>query len=146
MNDTGFALALDDPRQAGVFFVGNDDLDTLDAAARDTDLRACRIDLQDCTGKDALLQRLADALSTPEGQGRNWDALSDQLRDLSWLPAPGHVLLFAGAATLRDTSEPDFDTLLDILEEAAADWQSREVPFWAFLALPDEDFPPPALA
>ena len=45
------------------------------------------------------------------------------------------------AADLRDADEAGFDTLLDILDEAAVDWQARDVPFWAFLALPDADFP-----
>lgn len=141
MNDGGFELLLDDPRQAGVFFVGEDDLPTLAGAALAASLRPLRIDLHGCTGKDILLQRLATALATPAGQGRNWDALSDQLRDLSWLPASGHVLLFPGAAALREADEASFNTLLDILDQACVDWQIQDTPFWAFLALPDDDFP-----
>lgn len=146
MNDPVFTLALDDARQAGVFFVGDDDFPTLETLALDADLLLRRIDLRDCADKETLLQRIAEALSTPDGQGRNWDALSDQLRDLSWLPASGYVLLFPAASDLRDADETGFDTLLDILDETTVDWQTRNVPFWAFLALPDEDFEPPALA
>jgi len=141
MSDAGSDLILHDPQQAGVFFVGGDDIATLENAARDAGLLVRRIDLHGCAGKDALLERLADALSTPEGQGRNWDALSDQLRDLSWLPARGYALLLPHAAELRDAEEASFDTLLDILDEATVDWQERDVPFWAFLALPDDEFP-----
>ena len=141
MTDAGFDLALADPRQAGVFFVGEDDLPTLAAAALAAALPVVRIDLRGCTGKDALLQRLAEALATPAGQGRYWDALAYQLRDLSWRPAPGHVLLFSAADALRDADEACFDTLLDILDEATVDWQAQDVPFWAFLALPEDDFP-----
>lgn len=134
-------VALLDPQQAGVFFVLDEDLAPLEAAARSADLAVRRIDLRACRDKAALLDRFADALGTPDGQGRNWDALSDQLRDLGWLPAPGYVLLLPAAADLRDADEAGFDTLLDILDEAAVDWQARDVPFWAFLALPDADFP-----
>ena len=141
MTDAGFELVLHDPQQAGVFFVGEGDIATLETGARDAGLLVRRIDLHGCTGKDALLQRIADALSTPEGQGRNWDALSDQLRDLSWLPARGYALLLPHAAGLRDAEEACFDTLLDILDDATIDWQERDVPFWAFLALPDDEFP-----
>ncbi len=91
-DDDAFTLALDDPRQAGVFFVTGDDLDALAASALDADLLLRRIDLRDCDGKDALLARLQDALAMPPS-GHNWDALSDRLRDLSWLPAPGYALL-----------------------------------------------------
>ncbi|MFN7136029.1 MAG: barstar family protein [Thermomonas sp.] len=141
-DDDAFTLALDDPRQAGVFFVTGDDLDALAASALDADLLLRRIDLRDCDGKDALLARLQDALAMPPG-GHNWDALSDRLRDLSWLPAPGYALLLANAGDLRDADETSFDTLLDILDVATVDWQQRNVPFWAFLALPESDVPPP---
>ena len=134
-------VALLDPQQAGVFFVLDEDLAPLEAAARSADLAVRRIDLRACRDKAALLDRFADALGTPDSQGRNWDALSDQLRDLGWLPAPGYVLLLPAAADLREADEAGFDTLLDILDEAAVDWQARDVPFWAFLALPDADFP-----
>lgn len=142
MTDNAFALALDDPRQAGVFFVTEDDLDALEASAQDAELLLRRIDLRECDGKDALLRRLEAALAMPPG-GHNWDALSDRLRDLSWLPAPGYALLLANAGDLRDADETSFDTLLDILDVATVDWQQRNVPFWAFLALPESDFPPP---
>ena len=81
-------------------------------------------------------------LSSAPGSGRNWDAASDRLRDLSWLPAPGYALLFEAASGLRDADESSFDTLLDVLEEAAADWAQRDIPFWAFLALPEDEFEP----
>ena len=91
----------------------------------------------------ALLLRIANALDVPAGQGRNWDALADQLRDLSWRPSSGHVLLFDDARGLRDADEASFDTLLDILSDAAADWSAQELPFWAFLALPEDEFDAP---
>ncbi|HMM26376.1 MAG TPA: barstar family protein, partial [Pseudoxanthomonas mexicana] len=102
---------------------------------------ARRIDLSGCDGKAALLLRIATVLDFPDTSGRNWDALSDSLRDLSWLPAPGYVLLFEEAHALRERNETDFDTLLDILDEASQAWAADEVPFWAFIALPDEEFP-----
>ena len=41
----------------------------------------------------------------------------------------------------QDATQIEFDTLLDVLDEASRDWTEREVPFWAFVALPEEDFP-----
>lgn len=141
-DDDDFSLRLDDPRQAGVFFVTEDDLDSLASSAQDADLLLRRIDLHDCDDKDALLLHFAHALNTPVGQGQNWDALSDQLRDLSWLPAQGYVLLLSHAGELRDADESSFDILLDILDVTTVDWQERNIAFWAFLALPESDFPP----
>ena len=125
MSDSGFDLGLDDPARAGVFFVTADDIATLDMATRDAGLLARRIDLRGCANKPTLLLRLATGLDFPAGSGRNWDAASDRLRDLSWLPAPGYALLFEAASGLRDADESSFDTLLDVLEEAAAGHRQR---------------------
>lgn len=141
MTDSGFDLGLDDATRAGVFFVTADDLATLDMASRDAGLLARRIDLRGCGNKATLMLRLATALDFPAGSGRNWDATSDRLRDLSWLPAPGgYALLFEAAHDMRDADETSFDTLLDVLDEAVADWARRGIPFWALLALPEADF------
>ncbi len=139
MSDSGFELGLDDATRAGVYFVTDEDIGTLDMAARDAGLLVRRIDLRDCGNKATLLLRMATALDFPPS-GRNWDSLSDRLRDLGWLPAAGYTLLFEDAAALRDASEADFDTLLDLLDEAVRDWAQRDTPFWAFLALPESDF------
>lgn len=143
MTGSGFDIGLDDPQQCGVFFVAAEDIATLGMAGRDAGLDVVRIDLRGCTGKATLLLRMAHALDVPAGQGRNWDALSDQLRDLSWRPTSGHVLLFDDARDLRDADEASFDTLLDILQDASAAWSDQELPFWAFLSLPEEDFDAP---
>jgi hypothetical protein len=140
MTASGFDLGLSDPTRSGVFFVSADDIATLGAACRDAGLRVQRIDLAGCTGKSMLLLRMATALDFPAGTGRNWDALTDRLRDLSWRPAAGHALLFDAAASFRDADESSFEILLDILDETASDWRARDIAFWAFLALPENDF------
>jgi RNAse (barnase) inhibitor barstar len=141
MSESGFDPGLADPTRAGVFFVTEDDLDPLAAVGRDAGLLSRRIDLSGCDSKGALQLRIATVLDFPQSSGRNWDALSDSLRDLSWLEAPGYVLLFEQAHELRERTEADFDTLLDILDEVSQFWTSNEVPFWSFIALPEEDFP-----
>ncbi|MEO6234457.1 MAG: barstar family protein [Thermomonas sp.] len=140
MSESGFDIGLDDPGQAGVYFATNDDLRTIAMAARDAGLLARSIDLRGCKTKPTLLLRLSSALDIPVGSGRNWDALSDQLRDLAWLPGSGYALLFDDASDLRDADEASFDTLLDILQEAATEWAARDIPFWAFLALAEDEF------
>lgn len=143
MSESGFDLGLDDASRAGVYFVTSEDIGTLGMAARDAGLLARSIDLGGCKTKATLLLRFSIALETPPGSGRNWDALSDQLHDLAWLPGLGYALLFDDASDLRDADETSFETLLDILQEAAIDWAQRDVPFWAFLALADAKFASP---
>ena len=140
MTESGFDLGLDDPARAGVFFVTADDLDILSAAARDAGLLPMHIDLLGCSNKATLLLRIAVALEFPTSSGRNWDALSDSLRDLQWMPADGYVLLFEGAGDMHHVAEEDFDTLVSVLDEANTEWAARGVPFWAFLALREKDF------
>lgn len=140
MTDSGFDPGLDDPSRAGVFFVAAGDLSTLGAAARDAGLVPRHIDLAGCANKATLLLRIAVELDFPLTSGRNWDALSDGLRDLQWLPGQGYVLLFHGAGEMHELDETSFDTLVSILDEASTWWATREVPFWAFMALRDKDF------
>ncbi|HUH30491.1 MAG TPA: barstar family protein, partial [Rhodanobacter sp.] len=75
------------PTQNGVYYVDAAALDRLAAHASANELHVCRTDLAGCTGKVDLLQRLHTSLSLPATFGRNWDALADCMRDLSWLPA-----------------------------------------------------------
>ena len=140
MSESGFDLGLEDATRAGVFFVTSGDLPFLAAAAHDANLLPRQIDLLGCNNKATLLLRIAVALDFPMSSGRNWDALSDSLRDLEWLPGKGYVLLFEGAGDLHGIDESDFDTLVSILDEANAEWKTRDVPFWAFLALRERDF------
>ncbi len=141
MTESGVELGLADAGRAGIFFVTGEDLPTLAAAGRDAGLLVREVDLSDCHDKATLMLRLATTLEFPAGSGRNWDALADLLRDLDWLPqAGGYQLLFARAEDLRQADEPSFDTLLDILDEISQFWATLDVPFWAFVALPEQDF------
>ncbi|WP_434990206.1 barstar family protein [Xanthomonas melonis] len=135
MSAGDFALDLSDSQQSGVYQAETGDLDTMAALSRDAGLRILRVDLAGCSDKRMLLMRLATQLDFPAGFGRNWDALSDGLRDLSWLPAPrGYALLIHGADALAQSAPGDRDSLLDILDEAATTWATRGQTFAAFVA------------
>lgn len=131
-----FDFDLDEPSRSGVYRASHDDLDTYAALARDADLRVLRVDLDGCSGKHPLLARLAAQLDFPAEFGRNWDALADALRDLSWLPSQrGYCLLLDAASALQAGAATDFDSLLDILDEAAAYWADNACTFAVFVAL-----------
>ena len=130
-------IDLNDAARNGVFFVTQDDIAALDSSAKATSLRRLPIDLHACTDKVSLLRHLDDALHFPASFGGNWDALSDSLRDLSWLDAKGYLLLIMHAETLRDADEAEFDIFTDILDEAAESWRVAGVPFFACIALPE---------
>lgn len=132
-------LDLTRPAHNGVYFVDEADLGTMTAAAVRAELGVCRIDLAACRDKSGLLCRMADALPLPADFGHNWDALADCLRDPSWRPAWGHTLMFGHADALRRADETSFDTLLGVLDDAATFATEQDRPFFAFLALPDDE-------
>ncbi|AKK67465.1 barstar family protein [Xanthomonas translucens] len=136
MNTFNFSLNLAEPAASGVYRVANSDLDSIAALGRDAGLRLCRIDLQGCSSKPMLLMRLAAQLDFPIGFGRNWDALMDGLRDLSWLPAKGgYALLLEDAAELQSVAKKDFDVLLELLDDVAKEWAQDGIAFVAFVGL-----------
>jgi RNAse (barnase) inhibitor barstar len=97
------------------------------------------IDLADCTDKAGLLARIAVELRFPAWFGHNWDALSDCLCDLSWLPAATYRLEFLNADALRKAAPETLATLCEILDEAGDFWRAEGVGFGhAFIpALPE---------
>ncbi len=121
---------LQDPTRSGVYRAGS--ADAIEDALRGSRLQLTRISLASARDKDELLRRIAGALDFPAWFGASWDALEDCLGDLSWRPAEGHVLLFAGAA---DSDE--LGILVDVLASSAQFWAARGRPFFAvFLGAP----------
>lgn len=113
----------------------------IEDAVRGTRLDLASVELDGADDKEALLERLAQALGFPAWFGGNWDALEDCLGDLGWRAGDGHVFLFAG---YEDLPADDLGVLLDVLAASAAYWVERGKPFFAVfidprhaLALPD---------
>ncbi len=126
--------------QAGTFYLTASDLGPLQQAAQDVGFLCVPLDLSGCADKVALMRAFAAAFGFPEWFGHNWDALADCLGDLAWLPAEGYVLGLQNVQALRDADPADYATLIAVLEGACEDWRERGTPFWAFIALPDEQF------
>ena len=93
------------------------------------------VGLTDVTDKAGLLAAFADAGQFPEYTGRNWDALQDNLGDLSWLgPADGYLVVLVGWAGLRSTSPADVLVVETVLLAAAREWADRGTPFVTLVA------------
>ena len=128
---------LADPALCGVYTVPEGAGDRYLDAARALDFAAAPVDFEGCTGKDDAIARVAAALRFPAWFGGNWDALADSLADLSWLPAPGYMLLLERIGGWRNADPLAFETLSAILEDAAARWAGDRVPFWVLLPTRD---------
>lgn len=95
----------------------------LRSAAGAADLRWIGIDLGRARGKRALLNAFARALAFPAAFGGNWDALADDLQDLSWLQGRGWVLALRGARDFAAAKADDHEVLQDIFGATAEHWQ-----------------------
>jgi RNAse (barnase) inhibitor barstar len=89
------------------------------SAAGAAGIRLHRIDLAARRDKAGLLAALAEGLSFPAWFGHNWDALSDCLADLSWLPEACVAIVFEHAERLAESAPDDYLTALEIFTEAA---------------------------
>ena len=133
MIDVELGALLADPSQAAAYFIDVRDRAAVVEAANALEFHVATANLEAAADKTALLDAIAAALQFPGGFGANWDALADSLGDLSWLPAPGYVLLLDHCGELRERAPDDFDTLLEILDEAARAHAGHGVPFWSVL-------------
>ncbi len=70
-------------------------------------------------GREAVIAAVAHGLRFPEYFGGNWDALDECLSDLSWIRAPGIVLVFHGAERLWREVPRDAAVLLELWLSAA---------------------------
>ena len=107
--------------------------DALKSAAAAAKLRYCAIDLHGVGSKNELMAALDKGLNLPEHFGSNWDALADTFEDSDWLGKHGIVIVLRHVAAYRKAHAADWDTLTDILNEAAEYWHDLHKPFWVFV-------------
>ncbi|MFD9068839.1 barstar family protein [Streptomyces lasiicapitis] len=74
------------------------------------------------TDTDGVLQQFWDGFRLPDYFGWNFPALSDCLRDLTWLSAEQYSLVIEEAHEILPDDPDGFRQLLDILSTAGAKW------------------------
>jgi hypothetical protein len=96
--------------------------------------RFARLAGRQITSKAAFLAACAAALDFPAYFGRNWDALADSVRDLSWAETErGYLVLYEDAGVFAAAAPADFMVALDILRSAVASWQETATPMTILL-------------
>jgi RNAse (barnase) inhibitor barstar len=65
--------------------------------------------------KSEFYDAVAAAMSFPGWFGRNLDALYDCLRDLSWLPAGEHVLVWIAPEVFREADPDGYRAIAEVL-------------------------------
>jgi hypothetical protein len=84
--------------------------------------------------KPELIEALTKAVPLPAYQGRNWDALEESLRDLSWTrqgenPATGYLLVWSAPYALARSQPSAMHTALSVLQDVSDFWAQEGVPF-----------------
>jgi Barstar (barnase inhibitor) len=95
----------------------------------DGDIALVRLRGSEITGRHELMDGLAVGFSFPDYFGRNWDAVDECLRDLSWLPARGYVLVVTAAEGVWRREPRLAARLVESWLFCAEDWARRETPF-----------------
>lgn len=93
------------------------------------------VDLSAALDKSAILATFAHGLGFPKWVGRNWDALDEALRDLSWWPAGecGRLVLVVGLERMTVGTANDREVTLDVLQTATVSWSTTEQPLVVLL-------------
>jgi RNAse (barnase) inhibitor barstar len=131
---------LSDGKLSGVYRPTQDP-NEIARTAKAVKLSVVKLDLRKVRGKKGFLARLAKALHCPPYFGMNWDALSDCMRDLSWLNDNGWVVILLNGQEFAAKNQDDFNTAIDVFQTAAEYWRSQAKPFWV-LVYGDNDWNP----
>lgn len=123
------------PERSGVYVMPADP-GGVHRAASDQKLAWMALDTATVRDKEGLLEACAFSFDFPESFGSNWDALSDCLRDFSWCPGRGYVIVWRGGANLAAAAPDDFATALEIFRDAATYWKKRDRIFIVLLDRP----------
>ncbi len=98
-----------------------------------------------CRTPSGLFGEFARALAFPDYFGHNWDALEECLADLEWLPAKGYVLLITDTQAVLPEAEEDYETLLEVLDDAGEAWSKgqttdgRRAPFHVVFLITEQN-------
>ena len=105
----------------------------LEKAAKSAHYAYFHIEGQRLDKKEQFLNHAALAMHFPDYFGDNWDAFEDCLTDLSWIDAEQYLIVLDHTDVFAEHAPQHFDTLLEILKEAAEYWRGQGKPLIALL-------------
>jgi hypothetical protein len=101
------------------------DVEALKKASSELGFRFFLLDARHVQSVSALLDAFAKTINFPSSFGRNWDALLDLTRDLSWNKAKGYVLTLSDADSLLPLANNGFSVLIGVLEATVREWRDE---------------------
>jgi RNAse (barnase) inhibitor barstar len=133
MSASFYQALLGDAGRAGVHHLPQGDIAPLLEGASGAGCLVLRVDLSRARTKEDMLEMVGKALRFPEWFGHNWDALTDCLLDMGWLPAEGYVIILDHCDRVHGRAEADFVTLMQVFQSAAETWREDGIPFWCLV-------------
>jgi hypothetical protein len=111
---------------SGVYLLaGSSRIDAVEKLATENGLAFFLVQGHEIHRKDEFLKAAADALGFPEYFGHNWDAFEDCLKDMSWHPAGGYVMVLEGFDGFAGLAPDEFRIAMDILRDSAEFWSGQ---------------------
>jgi hypothetical protein len=138
MSASFYESLFSDPERAGVHHLPHGPIDDLLAGAGAAGCLVLRVDLTGARNKSEMLAAIGNALRFPEWFGHNWDALTDCLLDMGWLPATGYVVILDRCDGIHARAEDDFVTLTQVFQDAAEQRREEGVPLWCLIDMQDD--------
>lgn len=87
------------------------------------DIRYIMLDAERMRSTSGLFDEFSSQLQFPGFFGNNWNALSDCLRDLEWLPAAGWVLVVLNSThLLSDAEKEQMEFFVRVIHQVADEW------------------------
>ena len=106
---------------------GADIYEAVQASCKSEGFVVRRLDGQNMTTLDGVFDEFGKIMGVPDYYGRNSAALEECLNDLSWLSAPGYLLVVANPSLLLGKEPPsELSWLLTLLKRVCQEW-SRPV-------------------
>jgi hypothetical protein len=101
------------------------DIQSIKEVAGETGFAHFIVEAEGIDSELALMDAFGKSMNFPSYFGRNWNALLDLTRDLSWTNAEGFVLVISGGDHLPSLPDGIFAPLIDVLEATIRDWRDE---------------------
>ena len=127
---------LKDAAKAGIFHLSGDARELAGAAAS-AGLMVIYVDIGHAHDREDFLADASKAMRFPERIGADWNAFSSGLKDLSWIPARGWVVILEKSKHFAGGHAHEFKDAMQSMVAAADHWRMQHKPFWTFISGPD---------
>lgn len=120
----------------------NANIETLQRQAKEHGWQVFHVDGAKVQDKRSFIRHVGKALDFPDYSAQTWDAFEESMRDLTWKPAKGYLVLFDEPDQFAARDPEQWATARDILDDSIRFWRKQGTPMVVLFrragrALPD---------